>query len=300
MKRLSLICFLSACAVLAGACSNSGGVTVDTGTGGGGSGRAVLGTARELAVQPERYGEGGASGSGSAGISGRGGAAGGAAGRGAGGTNGGASGAGVVCPGVQPLSGPQCRTVSDCPGSVYMCTSDPISVSSVCATNCVTPPPQHGCTDDTGCPTGQVCLSSRVPCWDKPSTACLPACTATSCSATQRCNAAGHCEAFPCANGFTCPAARSVRRARRAPTRTGAHRSPAPPGTHARPIFNALPVAREPTRVAARRRRAARRAARSTSSAGRPRRAVGAPRRRAQATATVIVGSASRGSARAG
>ena len=201
MKGLSLICFLSACAVFAEGCSDSGGVTVNTGTGGAANSTGIGGSAGTVA-------EGGAGGSGAAGISGRGGAgSGGAAGRGAGGANGGASGAGVVCPGVQPLSGPQCRTSSDCPATVYMCTSDPISVSSVCATNCVTPPPQHGCTDDTSCPTGQVCLSSRVPCCNMPSTACVPACTATSCGATQRCNAAGHCEAFPCADGFTCPAA---------------------------------------------------------------------------------------------
>jgi hypothetical protein len=45
-----------------------------------------------------------------------------------------------------------------------------------------------------------------TPCCTRVSTSCALACTATSCGATQRCNAAGHCELFPCADGFTCPA----------------------------------------------------------------------------------------------
>ena len=195
MKNLSLI-FLSACAFLLGACSSgSGGVGNGTGTGGDSAGGSGAGSG----------GKGGAAGSGSAGTSGGAGAgSGGAAGRGA---NGGASGTGSVCPGVQPLSGQQCRTASDCPSIAYMCTSNPSAVSSVCATYCATPAPQHGCTVDTDCPTGRVCVSSTLPCCNMLSTACESACSATSCSATQRCNAAGHCELFPCADGFTCPAA---------------------------------------------------------------------------------------------
>jgi hypothetical protein len=222
MKRLSLICFLSACAVLAEGCSNSAGVNTNTGTGGrggdtGGAGNSIAtgGSAGKAGPGSGGQGEGGASGSvgtggkggmagsGSAGKTGGGGTgSGGSAGRGAGGANGGVSGTGSICPGVQPLSGTQCRTNSDCPS--YMCTSDPNSVS-VCSTNCATPPPQHGCTVDTDCPTGHVCISSTPPCCNMISTACELACTATSCSATQRCNAAGHCEVFPCSDGFTCP-----------------------------------------------------------------------------------------------
>ena len=117
-------------------------------------------------------GAGGAVGGHAGGATGGGGAAGssGTAGRGAGGANGGASGTGSVCPGVQPLSGQQCRTASDCPS-------------------------------------GRVCVSSTLRCCNMPSTACEAACTATSCGSTERCNAAGHCETFPCAAGFKCPAA---------------------------------------------------------------------------------------------
>ena len=206
MKKQSLICFLFAGAILAGACSGGGGANVNSGTGGGGSGTGGAGDGSGTGGSAGGSGtgsggKGGAAGSGAAGTSG------GGAGHGAGGANGGASGTGSVCPGVQPLSGQQCRTASDCPSIAYTCTSNPSAVTSVCATYCATPPPQHGCTVDTDCPTGRVCVSSTLRCCNILSTACEAACSATSCSATERCNAAGHCETFPCADGFTCPGA---------------------------------------------------------------------------------------------
>jgi hypothetical protein len=186
MKGLSLVWFVSACAILAQGCSNGAGGTSTTGTGGAGNGAGG-----------GAGGNGGAAGSGAAGKTGTGGG-------GAGGANGGAIGS--VCPGVQPLSGTLCRNPSECPGNGYVCTSDPSGVSSACGGFCISPPPRHDCTVDGDCGTGKICSSYVTPCCGMTSTTCAAACTATSCAAGQRCNAAGHCETFPCGDGFTCPA----------------------------------------------------------------------------------------------
>jgi hypothetical protein len=209
--RLSLICFLLACVVVANGCSNGGAVDTSMGTGGGG-GHAAGGAGNGAGGSGSggSAGNAGAGSGGSAGTTGQGGTTG-AAGSGSAGKSGAAGAGGVlgtgsVCPGVQPLSGTQCRTPSDCPGNGYVCTTNPTGVSSACGGYCISPPPHNDCTVDGDCATGHVCLSSVTPCCGKMSTTCALACTATSCAATERCNAAGHCETFPCADGFTCPA----------------------------------------------------------------------------------------------
>jgi hypothetical protein len=229
MKRLSLICFVSACTVFAEGCSNSSGVNMNTGTagGGGGAGNGSAtggGSGGNAGAGSGGQGPGGTSGSvgtGGAGTGGKGGAAGsGSAGKtgggGAGGANGGVSGtAGSGCPGAQPLTGSQCRSLSDCPGkgNGYYCTTDPAGVSSACATPFCVTPPQHDCTVDTDCATGDICLTSLIKCCNQPSMSCHVSCNAAgvTCAAGTTCSPATKgaddygCAPVPCNAGYTCP-----------------------------------------------------------------------------------------------
>jgi hypothetical protein len=108
MRRLSLICFLSACAVLAEGCSNGAGVNMNTGTGGGGgdaggtgnstgTGGGNAGNAGAGSGGQGAGGIGGSVGTGGTGTGGKGGAAGsGSAGKTGGGGAGGKAGSGGV------------------------------------------------------------------------------------------------------------------------------------------------------------------------------------------------------------
>jgi hypothetical protein len=193
MRRLSLICVLSACAALA-ACSNGAGTNVNTGTGGS-AGNAGAGS--------------GGQGTGGAGT-------GGGAGHGAGGAKGGTSGtAGSSCPGAQPLTGAQCRSLGDCPGggNGYYCTTDPAGVSSACATPLCAGTVYHDCTVDTDCPAGDHCLSSIVKCCNQTSMTCHVVCNTTTvtCAAGTICSPGTSgaddygCAPQPCNAGYTCP-----------------------------------------------------------------------------------------------
>ena len=223
MKRLSLICFLLACSLIADGCSN-GGAGNDAGTGGGSAGNTGPGTGGQGTGGAggsagtggaATGGKGGAAGSGSAGKIGGGGAgAGGNAGRGAGGGSGGT--AGSACPGAQPLTGSQCRSVTDCPqkGAGYYCTTDPAGVQSACATPFCVTTPRHDCTVDTDCPTGDICLTSIIKCCNQPSMTCHVSCNASgvTCAAGTICSPGTKgaddygCAPVLCNAGFMCPA----------------------------------------------------------------------------------------------
>lgn len=188
MKRMSLICFLSACALVAAGCSSS--------SGGAGTGAT-----------------GGAGGAGnSAGGAGQG--TGGAADRGAGGAQGGS--AGSACPAPPPLSGNECRSATECPrgGREYYCTTNPAGVLSACPSNCVSPPPQHNCSVDTDCPTGNICVSLPTHCCGTKSTFCQMSCTTpgftcpadTVCAPGSATAGANGCAPQLCDAGYTCPA----------------------------------------------------------------------------------------------
>ncbi len=226
MKRLSLICFLSACALVAEGCSNSGAGN-GAGTGGGSGGNAGAGSGGQGTGGTGGSagtggtgtgGKGGAAGSGSAGKTGGGGAgAGGNAGHGAGGASGGSGGtAGSACPGAQPLTGSQCRSATDCPqkGAGYYCTTDPGSVTSACATPFCVTTPRHDCTVDTDCPTGDLCLTSIIKCCNQPSMTCHVSCNSTgvTCAAGTICSPGTKgaddygCAPVLCNAGYTCPA----------------------------------------------------------------------------------------------
>jgi hypothetical protein len=178
MKRLSLICFLSACAVVAEGCSN-GGVTMNTGTGGGGgagnktgtgggsAGNAGAGTGGQGTGGSASGGNGTGTGGGAAGEKGAGGIGGlagtagkgGAAGSGSAGTSGG--GAGGARGGAGGGASQGCSKGNPCvDGKIcvsYSC--GPIGVSG----GCTAPPPeciQNPCD-------AAVCDSC-------PSTLCLP------------------------------------------------------------------------------------------------------------------------------
>jgi hypothetical protein len=224
MKRLSLICVSWACALIAAACSGSDGGTGGGGTGGGGAGNGAAGSGGQ-----GTGGAGGSAGTGGTATGGKGGAAGsagttggggtgtgGSAGHGAGGANGGASGsAGSSCPGAQPLTGSQCRSLSDCPrnGNGYYCTTDPGGVLSACATPLCLTPVYHDCTVDTDCPTGSHCLSSIVKCCNQTSMTCHVSCNTTTltCAAGTICSPGTKgandygCAPQPCDAGYACP-----------------------------------------------------------------------------------------------
>jgi hypothetical protein len=215
MKRLSLICLLSACAALAGACSNGGAGNTSTGTGGAGAGAGggAAGDAGSGSGGQGTGGAGGAAGSGGAGRTGAGGSgSGGAGGHGAGG----ASGAGgSSCPGAPALSGSQCRSATDCPrgGAGYYCTTDPAGVSSACATPLCAGPVNHDCTVDTDCSTGNHCIATLVKCCNQTSMTCHVVCNTTTviCAAGTICSPGTTgaddygCAPQPCNAGYTCP-----------------------------------------------------------------------------------------------
>ncbi len=236
MKELSLIFFLLACALVAAGCGGSaassgtggagngaGGTGNGTGTGGGSAGAAGGGNGGQGtggtggAAGGGAAGKGGAAGSGSAGKTGGGGAgAGGAAGRGAGGASGGRAGtAGAACPGEQPLTGSECRSVTECPqnGAGYYCSTDPGGISSACATPFCVTTPRHDCTVDTDCPTGDLCLTTIIKCCNQPSMSCHVSCNATgvTCAAGTFCSPGTKgaddygCAPVPCNAGYTCP-----------------------------------------------------------------------------------------------
>ncbi len=217
MKRLSLICFLSACAFVAEGCSNGAGVNINTGTGGGGGdargGGSSTGTGGGSAGIVGA-GKGGAAGSGSAAKTG--GADAGAGGIAGGGGNSRSGGtAGSACPGQQPLTGSQCRWATECPGNGrgYYCSTDPGSISSACATPLCVTPPRHDCTVDTDCPTGDICLTSIIKCCNQPSKTCHVSCNAAgvTCAAGTTCSPGTKgaddygCAPLLCNAGYTCP-----------------------------------------------------------------------------------------------
>ena len=165
MTNLSLICFLSACAVVAEGCSNGAGSTANTGTGGGGNAAGGTGT-------------GGASG-GNAGA--------GSGGQGAGGVAG-STGAGGrrAARAARPVPDLPARP-AEVGGLVRVAQGPPDRAPGVHAhgpptargtgaaitarrTREVSPRrarrrsarrrPMHDCTVDTDCPTGDICLTS--------------------------------------------------------------------------------------------------------------------------------------------
>ncbi len=101
---------------------------------------------------------------------------------------------------IVPPTGMACRTMADCIS--FAACVDPASPDCGGAEP---PPPERACEDDSGCAMGQKCVETRLPCASGPSSACVAACTATSCPAGERC-ADGLCEAIPCDAGFSCPA----------------------------------------------------------------------------------------------
>jgi hypothetical protein len=96
----------------------------------------------------------------------------------------------------QSGSGP-CRSTDDCalaaicfaPGATIRCGNDPGAVA---------------CTDDSGCPTGQIC--DRNDC-EGGAQQCFPGCTSDAgCGEGEICGATGHCEPRPCsASAGDCP-----------------------------------------------------------------------------------------------
>jgi len=192
MKNLSLICFLSACAVVAEGCSNGASVTMNTSAGGRGGDT------------------GGKTGGGGAG-------AGGAAGRGPGGANGGVSGtAGSGC--LMPPLTVGCRSLSDCSPNPnqqreYYCVTNPQDVMN-CTSPCPTPP-AHECDIDTDCPINDLCFTGPPPCFcTQPTKTCHLSCKAPGvepCAAGTICSpgtkgADGHgCAPVLCNAGYTCP-----------------------------------------------------------------------------------------------
>ena len=210
MRCLSLICFLSACAVLAEGCSNGAGSAANAGTGGGGNAAGGAGTGGASGGNAGA-GSGGQGTGGVAGSTGAGGKGGGA-GSGAAGKTGGGGGA---CPGAQPLTGSQCRSATDCPGSGrgYYCSTDPGSISSACATPFCVTTPLHDCTVDTDCPTGDICLTTIIKCCNQPSMSCHVSCNAAgvTCAAGTICSPGTTgaddygCAPVLCNAGYTCP-----------------------------------------------------------------------------------------------
>src|SRR5450631_528444 len=192
MKRLSLICFLSACAVVVEGCSNGAGGNTNTGTGGGGGDTGGAGNSKAT---------GGGGGNAGAGSGGR-----------------GSGGAGSACPSAQPLTGSECRSPSDCSPNPneqqnYYCVINPTS-----ATNCTSPcptPPTHECTVDTDCPMNDICITGPTPCFcTQPSTTCHLSCNApgfgpcaagTICSPGTKGADGNGCAPVLCNAGYTCP-----------------------------------------------------------------------------------------------
>jgi hypothetical protein len=203
------------CSTSAGTGGGSGGAAGNVGMGSGGTGGNATGGS--AAGGSAAGGKGGTAGSGDAGKTGGGGAgAGGAAGHGTGGAKGGASGGGgSACPGAQPLTGSECRSLSDCPGggNGYYCTTDPGGVSSACATPFCVGPVNHDCTVDTDCPAGDHCLSTIVKCCNQTSMTCHVVCnsttvtcaTGTVCSPGTKGGDDYGCAPQPCNAGYTCP-----------------------------------------------------------------------------------------------
>lgn len=186
----------------------------------------VLGTAMVACSEkatPSQAGSGGGTtdagvevGAGSGGVGSGGGMAGGgpglggAGGRGGNGTGGGGGSVQPrTCPGYVAPSGPPCRSITECSGS--LCTPTPAPPGCGFQSQ-----PNRLCLSDADCPNG-FCLpaKTKMPCATGPDIVCIARCTATSCGAGERCGADGHCEIFPCTDGFACPAGRTC-----APTRT--------------------------------------------------------------------------------
>jgi hypothetical protein len=210
MKRLLLICFSWACALVAVGCASGGGGAVNSGTGGAGNVAGAGGGAGNVAGA----GTGGSAGNAGAGTGGQG-AAGPGGQSGAAGAPGGSAGTGSVCPAPQPLSGTECRSATECPGGgrEYYCTTDPAGVLSACASQCISPPPHHDCTVDTDCPTGDICVSLPTPCCSTNSTSCQVSCSTagftcpagTVCAPGTKSAGANGCAPQLCDAGYTCP-----------------------------------------------------------------------------------------------
>jgi hypothetical protein len=157
MKRLRIICFLAACAVLAEACSNGAGGNGNAGTGGGEAGTGGSGNSAGTGGSDGNAGAGGGA-KGSGGIGGKGGAAGsgssGTSGGGAGGARGGAGGgASPVCGTGKPCPGGKVCVSYDCGplGNLGGCTAPP--------TECIDNPCDGGVCDS--CPSS-VCSSFGI------------------------------------------------------------------------------------------------------------------------------------------
>jgi hypothetical protein len=160
-------------------------------------------------------------------AAGSGGGQGGAGGGGHAGSGAAGKGALPACPNAAPIPANQttCRTDAECQplwtcGPAYYAPSGGTG-PAVCGV-CVAP--LHECTVDGDCGAGKICLPQAGACFcpgqasGQPMMVCAAACTSTSCSTDETCDAAsGRCKPTPCGPAYACHAGFTC-----APTRTGA------------------------------------------------------------------------------